>query len=217
MISMNPKRQNRRTRKTFISYSREGGQAHAVNLYQGLVQVLGEKAVYLDVGTDAMEIGRSWKESVREALTACDTLLLVFDPGMAVRLAEPENAVLFELETSLKYGMTIACVRVDGAAIPPLSALPPSLRDLPDWHSPEVHSDAAVADIERIIKELTGRVPGQVPVVDRWDLVILAAIATTGLVAWFSVGDALNSSEKWLWGVSLIIPWLVWMTGRRAL
>ena len=56
--------------------------------------------VFLDVGRDAMEAGRSWKESVREALAMSDTLLLVFDPGMAARLAEPENAVLLEIETA---------------------------------------------------------------------------------------------------------------------
>ncbi len=205
-------------RKTFISYSREGGQAHAVSLYQGLVQVLGEKAVFLDVGRDAMETGRSWKESVREALAGCDTVLLVLDPGMAVRLAEPESAVLFELETALEYGMTIACVRVDGAAVPHSTALPQSLRDLSDGHSPEIHSDAVVADIERVIKDLTGRVPGQVSVIDRWDLTVLGVLGALGLVAWFSSWRSLlNLHETWLWGGALFIPWLIWMSGRRVL
>ncbi len=215
---MNPKRRHRRTRKAFISYSRAGGQAYAVSLYQGLVQVLGEEAVFLDVGRDAMEAGRSWKASVREALAGCDTLLLVLDPGMVTRLAEPENAVLFELETALEYEKTIACIRVNGATVPPASSLPPSLGDLSEWHSPEVHSDAAVADIERVIKELTGRIPGQVPAVDGWDLGVLGALAALGVAAWFSVGRSLlNLHESWLWGAALFIPWLIWMGGRRAL
>ena len=40
-----------RVRKIFVSYSREGGQAHAVSLFQGLTQVLGEKAVFFGCWT----------------------------------------------------------------------------------------------------------------------------------------------------------------------
>ena len=215
---MSSRRKRRKARNIFISYSREGGQVHAVSLFQGLVQVLGEKAVFLDVGREAMEAGRSWKESVRETLGRCDTLLLVFDPGMTLRLADQESAVLFELETALKNGVTIACVRVDGAEVPASSVLPPLLRDLPEWHSPEVHSDAVVADLERVIKELTGRIPGQVPAVDRWDLAILGILAILGVGAWFSVGrDLLNLHETWLWGAAFAIPWLIWMAVRRVL
>jgi hypothetical protein len=169
--------------------------------------MLGEKAVFLDVGRDAMEAGRSWKESIREALRRCDTLLLVYDPVMTLRLADPENAVLFELETALKNEVTIASVRVNGAVTPVPSDLPPALGHFSEWHSPEIHSDAAVADIERVIKELTGRVPSQVPIVDRWDLTVLGILAIIGLAAWVSVGrQLLNISEIWLWGTALTIP-----------
>lgn len=209
---------HRKARSIFISYSREGAQAHAVNLYQGLVNVLGKKAVYLDVGEDAMEAGRPWRESVRTALANCDTLLLVFDPGMPARLVELNNAVLFELESALELGKNIVCIRIDGAKVPTASTLPESLSNLSEWHSPEVHSDAVVADIKRVIKELTGRVPGQVPVIDRWDVVVLVGLAILCMTVWFTVGRTLLSlKETWLWGAAFVIPWLVWMAFRRAL
>lgn len=215
---MRTARQHRKARRIFISYSREGAQAHAVNLYQGLVSVLGKPAVYLDVGEDAMEAGRPWRESVRTALANCDTLLLVLDPGMPARLVEPKNAVLFELESALELGKNIVPIRIDGAKVPAASTLPNSLSSLPEWHSPEVHSDAVVADIKRVIKELTGRVPGQVPVIDRWDVVVLVGLAMLCVTAWFTVGRTLLSlKETWLWGAAFVIPWLVWMTCRRAL
>ena len=215
---MGTERQRRKARSIFISYSRDGAQAHAVNLYQGLVNVLGKKSVYLDVGEDAMEAGRPWRASVRSALAKCDTVLLVFDPGMPDRLAKPNNAVLFELESALEFQKKIVCVRIDGAKIPDSSTLPTSLSNLPDWHSPEVHSDAVVADIKRVIKELTGRVPGQVPVIDRWDLVVIVILAVICTTAWLTVGRTLLSlKETWLWGAAFILPWLVWMSSRRAL
>lgn len=209
-------RSRRKARTVFISYSREAGQAHAVNFFRGLEQVLGTRNVFLDVGADAMEAGRSWKDSVRQALAGCDTLLLVFDPGMAARLAQPQNAVRFEVDAALEHGVTIAFIRVEGAVVPSAGELPPALAGFSERHSPEVHSDAAVADIDRIIKELTGRTPGQVPVVDRWDLAVLATLAVLGLIAWVSVARSLlNVEEAWLWGTALVMPWLLWMAGRR--
>ena len=209
-------RRRRKAQRVFISYSREGGQAHAVNFFRGLEQVLGTRHVFLDVAADAMEAGRSWKDSVRESLSGCDTLLLVFDPGMAARLKLPQNAVRFEIDTALEHGVTIACIRVNGAVLPPAAELPASLADFSERHSPEVHADAAVADIDRIIKELTGRSPGQVPIVDRWDLWILAALALLGVTGWLSLGRSLfNAAEAWLWSLALFMPWLLWMAARR--
>ncbi len=215
---MASRKSRNKVKRIFISYSREAGQAHAVSLYQSLIQVLGEKNVFLDVGLEAMETGRSWKEPVCESLQHCDTLLLVLDPGMTSRLSDPQNAVFFELETALKNQLTIACVRVDGATVPTTSYLPPMLANLPEWHSPEIHSDAVVADIIRITKELTGRIPGQAAAIDNWDLAIFGILATLGIIAWFSLGKTILSLlETWLWAAALLIPWLIWMTARRVI
>ena len=215
---MSPRPRQRKVRRVFVSYSREGGQGEAVSLYQGLVQVLGDTNVFLDVGRNAMEAGVPWKESVAAALAKSDALLLVLDPGMAARLNEPGSAVLFELESAQEKGVRIACVRVGGAEVAAAGDLPPALGGLADGHSPQVHADAAVAGIESVIKDLTGRVPGQVPAVDRWDLTLVAVLAILGAVAWLSVGSALlNLKETWLWGAALVMPWLLWMGGRRTL
>lgn len=208
----------RKARKIFISYSREGGQADALNLYQNLVQVLGEGSVFFDVSKNAMEAGRSWKDSVRESLAGCDTLVLVLDPGMAARLAEPGSAIVFEVEAAAEAGVPIASIRVGDAELPPASTLPPSLRDLPEWHSLVVHSDAAVSDVERIVEHLTGRIPGQPPAVDRWDSIILGILVALGAVAWASSERfALSTSETWLWGALVFLPWPAWMAARRVL
>ena len=37
---------------------------------------------------------------------------------MGARLTQPQNAVRFEVETALEHGVTIACVRVNGAVLP---------------------------------------------------------------------------------------------------
>ena len=135
---------------------------------------------------------------------------------MGPRLAEPGNAVRFEVETAVALGVTVACVRVDGAPLPLTAELPPLLADLPGWDSPQVHADAAIADIERIIKGLTGRSPGELPWVDRWDLLIAVLLGLLGLAAWYSVAQtSFNLPEAWLWGMALIMPWLLWMIGRR--
>ena len=68
---MTPQSKRRHARRLFISYSRSGAQAHAVGLYQSLVSVLGKKRVFLDVGRDAMEAGKS--ESGRKMALECRT------------------------------------------------------------------------------------------------------------------------------------------------
>src|SRR5687768_3693522 len=88
------------SRRVFISYRRQRAQAHALSFYQGFADVLGRKAVFLDVGENAMRAGRSWKDSVRAALLNCDTLCLVFDPAMPERLTDGDDPVRFELETA---------------------------------------------------------------------------------------------------------------------
>jgi tetratricopeptide (TPR) repeat protein len=207
-----------RTRKVFISYRREGGQAHAVNFCKGLTQVLGEHAVFLDVARDAMEVGQPWRSTVRAALARCDTLLLILDPGLGQRIQAPDNAVRFELVTALELGLRVAIVRVDNAVLPGASELPESLRHLPELHSPEVHRDSAIADVDRIIEWLTGVAPGTVKPLDRWDIAILLGFALVGGVAWQTwARDLFSIGEAWLWSGALAVPWVLWILVRRSM
>ncbi|MDJ0750594.1 MAG: TIR domain-containing protein [Woeseiaceae bacterium] len=207
-----------RARKVFVSYRRDGGQAHAVNLCQCLTQVLGEQGVFLDVTKHAMEVGRSWRTTVRATLSRCDSLLLVLDPGIAERLRDPDNAVRFEVETALQLGLRVVPVRVDNAVMPSTSDLPESLYELPDLHSPVIHPDAAIADVDRVVEWLTGIVPGTVKPLDRWDLAIVLGLAAIGAVAWITwARNLFSTGEAWLWGAALAMPWLLWMLIRRWL
>ncbi|MFV1981788.1 MAG: TIR domain-containing protein, partial [Rhodothermia bacterium] len=207
-----------RSRRVFISYRRAGGQAYAVAFLQGLTQVLGEGAVFLDVSRNALELGVPWRDSVRKAIDQSDTLLLVLDPGMASRLADPEDAVRFELEMAIRMGLRVLMVRVDDAVVTAATDLPESLVILPTLHSPAVHSDNAVADIERVIEDLTGRAPGEAKAIDGWDLVVLGTLTVVGVIAWAAKGvQLLNTDQTLLWGSVLLGPWLAWMSARRLI
>ena len=205
-----------RARDVFISYRRDGGQAHAVNFCHRLQQVLGEDRVFLDVTRHAMDVGGAWRSTVRESLSRCDTLLLILDPGMTGCLMDRDNAVRFELESAFQLGLRIVLVRVDNAVMPTADDLPESLRELPDLHSPEVHRDAAVADLDRIVEWLTGISPGTLKPLDRWDVTILVGLAIIAVIGWMTwARDLFSVGEAWLWGAALGTPWILWMLVRR--
>jgi hypothetical protein len=120
----------------FISYRREETAAQAGRLYDRLVDRFGEGRVFMDV--DSIAIGVDFTKAIRDAVSECDILLaligqdwpVIVDSKGTRRLDNPDDFVRIEIETALQRDIRVVPVLVDGAALPQVADLPPSLRPL---------------------------------------------------------------------------------------
>ncbi|NKB33107.1 MAG: TIR domain-containing protein [Pseudomonadales bacterium] len=143
----------------FISYRRAGnGAGFALSLFQGLQQAVGVENVFFDVSHGAIEVGKSWKDTIEDAIDKSQTLLVMVDDSFVAKISEAEDPVRIELETAFKSGIRVMPVFVGNT--PPLNRelLPTSLSVLPDLQAGRIRLETSPADMQQVISDVTGSV-----------------------------------------------------------
>ena len=185
------------TPSVFISYRREDTKAWAGRIYDRLVDSFGAQRVFLDVGT--LRPGQPFQTVILETLSQCHACLVLIGPNWlnakkedgTRRLDDPEDLVRIEIETAFQTGVEIIPVLVDGAQLPTLPNLPPSIRNLNRLHVAWANHEQFDACINRLIYDLSPRDERGNPFMYLW-LATGAFLNITGLA--HIVGDAV----KWI-------------------
>ena len=133
----------------FVSYRRT--DAYAVDaLFERLTASFGASALYRDVYFAA---GADWPDLTRKSIAACDVVLAVVGTawfgreGTKDSLASEDDELRIELELAAALDKPVVPVVLQGAAMPGVDALPPSLRWFAErqasmWRSgPDARSD----------------------------------------------------------------------------
>lgn len=121
----------------FINYRRDDSSPVARGLRENLIEAFGD-AVFMDV--DEIRVGDTWPQVLDNALNSATVLLVVIGPTW-LRVADDygrrridqfEDWVRTEIERSLVKGIPVIPILVNRAVMPPVDALPASIRRLAD-------------------------------------------------------------------------------------
>ncbi len=144
----------------FISYRRQETAYPAGWLFDRLVRHYGEGHVFKDV--DSIELGDDFVEVVTEAVSSCVVLLaLIGDEWVTIadehgqrRLDRTDDFVRIEVEAALTRDVRVIPILVDGAAMPKVEELPPSLARLVRRQALELSPSRFAFDTNRLLKVL---------------------------------------------------------------
>ncbi len=144
--------------RIFISYRRSGnGAGFALGLYEGLRSVVGAENVFFDVSEGSIKVGHSWRDTVRQAIGRCNTLLVIVDDLFEQTIARVDDPLRIELECALELNVPLAPVYIGGIKPPSRDRLPESLRDFPELHASRIRLETSPADMQAVIIEVTGK------------------------------------------------------------
>ena len=147
-------------RAVFISYRRDDTAGEARALYQDLVAVLGQDAVFMDV--DSIALGRDFREALHERLESCDVMLALIgsewldsrgEPGKR-RLDEPGDFVRQEIAAALKRNIPVTPVLLQGARMPTTGELPEDLESLAYRNGFELRHGRWESDVKEMMSRL---------------------------------------------------------------
>ena len=143
--------------RIFISYRRSGnGAGFALGLYEGLRAVVGADNVFFDVSEGSIKVGQSWRETVRQAIARCNTLLIIVDDLFEQTIANVDDPLRIELECALELNVALAPVYIGGVKPPSRDRLPESLQIFPELHASRIRLETSPADMQAVIVEVTG-------------------------------------------------------------
>jgi len=157
--------------KLFISYRRSDSQVESRLLRRCAAAFVGnpQRDIFMDV--HSIPPGVDFPDYIDQMLTEGDVVLVVIGPQWLDarddqghrRLDKPDDFVRIEVATALRRGLRVVPLLLDGAAIPPASALPPDLAQLPDRSGARLRQDSLEADMESVLAGLglTNRNPNR--------------------------------------------------------
>lgn len=182
----------------FLSYRRSDSAGHVGRLHDGLAARFGATRVFMDVGDIAP--GEDFTVALDRELARADTVLVVVGnewldatAGGRRRLEDPADHHRLEIERALVWGKRVIPVLIEGAAMPPESSLPESLRPLARHQALELRDsrwDDDFAALARAIDPRTGARSGETR---RWPAAIAGLLIAAAVVS--AVGFALHSSR----------------------
>lgn len=152
--------QSGRPGQIFISYRREDSAYPAGWLYDRLSDRFGADQIFKDV--DTLQPGDDFVDVITSAVGACDVLLAVIGPDW-VTIADPQgrprlfNAgdfVRLEIEAALNRKVLVIPLLVEGARMPSVTDVPPSLAPLVRRHALELTPGRFSRDAEDLIEVL---------------------------------------------------------------
>lgn len=151
----------------FLSYRRDAASAAAHRLRKGLVARFGAAAVF-DVEHDIAP-GTDLARAVDDAIRRCDAMLVLIDPAWLSsadaqgrrRLDDPDDPVRHQISLALASGKRVVPLLLDGARMPPASALPDDLRGLVMRLAIRLDGRQFDRDVETLIDQLGAK--------PRWD------------------------------------------------
>ena len=124
-------------KKVFICYRRADSGWAARAVFEALAKHISTDDIFMDV--ESIAIGANFVSVVDEWISKCDIALIIIghqwlditDPNTgARRLDNPKDYVRVEVRQSLRRGVLVVPVFLDGAAMPPPSSLPEDIRAL---------------------------------------------------------------------------------------
>ena len=150
--------------KIFISYRRGSSASYASKLARDLIERFGDEYVFIDT---LLHGGSTWPKNIRAKLGDARIVLVIIDRSWLSAVDEwnrrridlPDDWVRLEVELSLKDpDKLVIPILLDGASIPPASALPAEIADLPDRQARTLERrrwrlgvNALVEDIEHAV------------------------------------------------------------------
>jgi len=155
-----------------LSYRRSDSAGIAGRIFDRLSGHFGADSVFMDI--DNIPYGIDFREHIRNVLTEADVVIVVIgrnwrgprsDGGF--RIADESDPVRIEVETSLKRGIPVVPVLVEGAAMPARAELPPALHDLTYRNAAEIdsgrdfhpHVDRLVRSLDRLLAPKSAPAP----------------------------------------------------------
>jgi TIR domain len=151
---------NRTEPRLFISYRRADSAREAGRLYDAITRRLGVHNVFMDID---LRPGTDFVERIRQAVSACDVMLVLVGPRWATveasdglpRLADPEDFVRLEVEAGLhRPNVAVIPVLVAGARMPEPEHLPLGMRPLLRLKAPEISDSRWRYDLDRLLDAL---------------------------------------------------------------
>jgi hypothetical protein len=135
--------------KIFISYRREDSAANALGIGQYLEHQFGRKNVFIDVD---MRAGTKFPAVLEQRLAECKVMLVLIGPEWLGgrdengqrRIDSQDDWVRLEIAHALKRNITVIPVRINGATLPPKSALPEEIQGLLDHQAVSISQPAFV-------------------------------------------------------------------------
>ena len=199
--------------RIFISYRREETAFPAGWLYDRLAERFTDGQVFKDV--DSIELGDDFPEVIANAVGSCDVLLaLIGDRWLTIsdehgqrRLDKPDDFVRLEIEAALQRGVLLIPILVDGATMPRVDELPPSLARIARRQALELSPSRFDFDTSRLLRvldttvaETQGRHPARraapaPPGRPRKALPAVGAVAAVVAVAALIVGLVVRNGE----------------------
>jgi uncharacterized protein YecT (DUF1311 family) len=145
----------------FISYRREDSGGFAGRIYDRLGGALGRENVFFDV--DSIAPGIDFADALSMRVGRCDALIAVIgkhwvsttDSDNRRRLDDPNDFVRVEIEAAIKRDVRVIPVLVDGASLPKIEDLPPSLQTLTRRQAIEISHARFDSDVERLNRALS--------------------------------------------------------------
>jgi TIR domain len=177
--------------RVFLSYRRGEAGGHAGRLNDGLLERLGPKNVFQDVG---IAPGANFIREIDRELDACDVAIAVIGPGWLTaaneqggpRLFEPDDFVRQELAHALQRDVPVIPVLVGRATLPAAAELPEDLRLLSQHQAVELHDESWHEDLEGLVRRLRGK-PARSRKRSRGIVAgaVVGAVAVVGGAAWW--------------------------------
>jgi TIR domain len=146
--------------RIFVSYRREDTAYPAGWLFDRLVDHFGNGQVFKDV--DSIELGDDFVEQITAAVGSSAVLLAVIGKRWLTvtgekrqrRLDDPADFVRLEIEAAFARGVRVIPVLVEGARMPHVAQLPPSLAQLAHRQALELSPNRFGSDTARLLEVL---------------------------------------------------------------
>jgi hypothetical protein len=146
--------------RIFVSYRRDDTAYPAAWLFDRLADRFGRDQVFKDI--DSIQLGDDFVEVISAAVESCDVLLaLIGDRWLTStgedgrrRIDNPDDFVRLEIEAALRRNVRVIPILVEGARMPRVGDLPPSLAMLARRQALELSPSQFEFDTERLIRVL---------------------------------------------------------------
>jgi len=158
----------------FLNYREDDSLGQTSRLYDRLSAAFEAGTILCDKAT--LRLGK-WADQVNAALDSAKVTIVVIGPRWeSRRLWSKDDPVRAEIERSLRAKATLVPLLVDGAALPPREALPPSLHRLLDYQAVRLSAEShdgyngdvksLIARLRETLAEMKVRQPGAGHVTD---------------------------------------------------
>ena len=155
--------------RIYISYRRDDSAGYAGRLYDQLTTHFGAESVFLDVSS--IQPGADFTEVIGDVVRSTDVALVMIGPAWSTsRLDDPHDFVRHEIAAALAADIRVIPVLVEGARMPPPSALPGDLAGLSRRQALVLEAATWRADVDRLMRALDATLEQapEAPRRDRW-------------------------------------------------